>query len=282
MKAIKVLGTGCANCRTTTRRVEEVAKELGVTITLDKVEAIQDIMSYGILGHARRLGRRQGRALGRRAEPREDRWLVHRERGTSSGRRAGCVRLRMRRPRMTCETGSCPMRLPPPFNRGGQMRITTALAAALTAAWVGALAPSAIAQEHQHSLTATAAPSADTRQFVQFPEPMRLHTITSMRDHLLALQEIDVALSKNEFDKAAAIAEQRLGMSSLELHGAAHIAPFMPQEMQDIGTQMHRAASRFAIEAQTASVSNDVRPVLAGLGTVMQQCVACHAAYRLH
>ncbi len=49
MKAIKVLGTGCANCRTTTQRVEEVAKELGVAITLEKVEAIQDIMSYGIL-----------------------------------------------------------------------------------------------------------------------------------------------------------------------------------------------------------------------------------------
>ena len=71
-------------------------------------------------------------------------------------------------------------------------------------------------------------------------------------------------------------------MSSLELHGAAHIAPFMPQGMQDIGTQMHRAASRFAVDAQTASVSNDVRPALAALGTVMQQCVACHAAYRLH
>jgi cytochrome c556 len=111
---------------------------------------------------------------------------------------------------------------------------------------------------------------------------MRIHTITSMRDHLLALQEIDVALSQNAFDKAAAIAEQRLGMSSLELHGAAHIAPFMPQGMQDIGTAMHRAASRFAVEAQTASVGNDVRPALAALGTVMQQCVACHATYRLH
>jgi hypothetical protein len=122
----------------------------------------------------------------------------------------------------------------------------------------------------------------DARQLVKFPEPMRLHTISSMRDHLLALQEIDVALSKNEYDKAASIAESRLGMSSLELHGAAHIAPFMPQGMQDIGTQMHRAASRFALDAQTASVGNDVRPALAALGVVMQQCVACHAAYRLH
>ena len=103
-----------------------------------------------------------------------------------------------------------------------------------------------------------------------------------MRDHLLALQEIDVALSQSAFDKAVTIAEQRFNMSSLERHGAAHIAPFMPQGMQDIGTQMHRAASRFAIDAQTASVGNDARPALAALGTVMQQCVACHAAYRLH
>jgi hypothetical protein len=153
---------------------------------------------------------------------------------------------------------------------------------ALIVAWASALALSATAQDHQHSMSGTAAVQADSRQLVTFPEPMRLHTITSMRDHLLALQEIDVALSQNAFDKAATIAEQRLGMSSLELHGAAHIAPFMPQSMQEIGTKMHRAASRFAVEAQTASVGNDVRPALAALGTVMQQCVACHAAYRLH
>ena len=131
-------------------------------------------------------------------------------------------------------------------------------------------------------MTEPAAPQADARQLVTFPEPMRIHTITSMRDHLLALQEINVALSRNGFDQAASIAEQRLGMSSLELHGAAHIAPFMPQGMQDLGTQMHRAASRFAVEAQNAGVSNDVRPALAALGAVMQRCVACHAAYRLH
>jgi len=140
----------------------------------------------------------------------------------------------------------------------------------------------AAAQDHQHKMNETAAVEADARQLVKFPEPMRLHTITSMRDHLFALQEIDVALSRNEFDKAASIAEQRLGMSSLERHGASHIAPFMPERMQAIGTQMHRASSRFAVEAQNASVSGDVRPPLAALGVVMQQCVACHAAYRLH
>jgi cytochrome c556 len=166
-------------------------------------------------------------------------------------------------------------------HEGGGMRFTTVLLMALIGlgVWFG---PHAGAQNHQHDMTAPVTNQGDARQLVQFPEPMRLHTITSMRDHLQSLQEIDVALSKNDFDKASHIAEQRLGMSSLELHGAAHIAPYMPQAMQDIGTEMHRSASRFAVEAQNASVSNDVRPALAALGTVMQQCVACHAAYRLH
>ena len=159
------------------------------------------------------------------------------------------------------------------------MRLTSNLIAlALLAA---GCAPLPGGPSHDHGAAAASA-QGDPRQLVAFPEPMRLHTVASMRDHLLALQEINIALSKNEFDVAARTAEQRLGMSSLEAHGAAHLAPHMPKPMQDIGTGMHRAASRFAVEAQNASVSNDVRPALAALGGVMQQCVACHATYRLH
>ena len=49
MKNIKVLGTGCANCKTTVRLIDEIAKENGVEIQLEKVEDIRDIMAYGIL-----------------------------------------------------------------------------------------------------------------------------------------------------------------------------------------------------------------------------------------
>jgi small redox-active disulfide protein 2 len=49
MKNIKVLGTGCANCKATIKLVEEIAHEKGVEIQLSKVEEIQDIMSYGIM-----------------------------------------------------------------------------------------------------------------------------------------------------------------------------------------------------------------------------------------
>ena len=124
-------------------------------------------------------------------------------------------------------------------------------------------------------------PATDARQLVSFPEPMRVHTLANMRDHLQTLQEIQAALAKDDFDAAAALAEKRLGMTSLALHDAAHLAPFMPQPMQEMGTAMHRAASRFAVAAQDAGATHDTRAVMASLAEVTRQCVACHAAYRL-
>ena len=49
MKNIKVLGTGCANCKTVAKLIAAVAEEKGVAIELEKVEEIREIMSFGIL-----------------------------------------------------------------------------------------------------------------------------------------------------------------------------------------------------------------------------------------
>ncbi|MFA6314437.1 MAG: thioredoxin family protein [Sterolibacterium sp.] len=49
MLNIKVLGAGCANCRSTLKLIEEAARAKGVTIQLDKVEEIKDIMGYGVM-----------------------------------------------------------------------------------------------------------------------------------------------------------------------------------------------------------------------------------------
>ena len=56
----------------------------------------------------------------------------------------------------------------------------------------------------------------------------------------------------------------------------------MPEAMRAIGWEMHRSASRFAIEAQNAGVTGDLRPALAALAKVTAQCAACHAGYRVH
>jgi small redox-active disulfide protein 2 len=46
---IKVLGTGCANCKNTIALIEQVAKDKGVAVTLDKVEGLREIMGYGVM-----------------------------------------------------------------------------------------------------------------------------------------------------------------------------------------------------------------------------------------
>lgn len=46
---IKVLGTGCANCKNTIALIDQVAQANGVTVTLEKVEDLRDIARYGVM-----------------------------------------------------------------------------------------------------------------------------------------------------------------------------------------------------------------------------------------
>jgi small redox-active disulfide protein 2 len=46
---IKVLGTGCANCKTTITLIEQIAQARGVPVTLSKVEELREIMGYGVM-----------------------------------------------------------------------------------------------------------------------------------------------------------------------------------------------------------------------------------------
>ncbi len=49
MKQVKVLGTGCANCRATVQRIESLAKAMDIAIELEKVERIEDIVGFGVM-----------------------------------------------------------------------------------------------------------------------------------------------------------------------------------------------------------------------------------------
>jgi len=118
----------------------------------------------------------------------------------------------------------------------------------------------------------------DTRTKVDLPDMMKTHMLGNMRDHLQALSDIQTALATGQLDKAADIAESRIGMSSLISHNAAHMAPFMPEGMQNIGTEMHHAASRFAMTAN----EGDLSKALQALSEVTAQCVACHMNYRVN
>jgi cytochrome c553 len=117
----------------------------------------------------------------------------------------------------------------------------------------------------------------DTRQLVELPEMMQKHMMGNMRDHLKTINEILIHLSNKEMDKAANIAEHRLGMSSLGTHGASHMGKFMPKGMREAGTNMHKAASHFALKAEEGELLSTYK----SLSDVTSACVACHSAYRI-
>ena len=148
--------------------------------------------------------------------------------------------------------------------------------ATVLAAGCGSMSPADHAGHMGHE-----AAVADGRQVVEFPEPYRTHTLANMRDHLAALQEVQQALADGAYDRAAQLSEKRLGMTSLVAHGAHDVAGFMPEGMRNIGSEMHRSASRFSVEAANAGATGDVKPALAALARLTRQCVACHASYRM-
>jgi len=49
MKDIKVLGSGCANCKTTLKLIEDAAKARGVEVKLEKVEDMAAVLGYGVM-----------------------------------------------------------------------------------------------------------------------------------------------------------------------------------------------------------------------------------------
>ena len=145
---------------------------------------------------------------------------------------------------------------------------------------VGALAAAFLAS----TIAIGSAADADERELVEMPAPMQEHMLGNMRDHLHALDDIMAALASDDVNTAVQVAEQRLGLSSLDDHGAAHMAPYMPEGMRAIGTELHKAASRFVNAATEAEMENTVeaqRKMFGALQGITKVCNACHDGYRI-
>ena len=49
MKSFKVLGSGCKNCLTTAKLIEDQAKALAVEVEIEKVTDMAAILGYGVM-----------------------------------------------------------------------------------------------------------------------------------------------------------------------------------------------------------------------------------------
>ncbi len=138
---------------------------------------------------------------------------------------------------------------------------------------------------------------ADTRTLLHFPPDMRAQMLHNMRDHVETLNSILGALASDDFDGAAKVTVERLGLDSPSAAACkpkpANVAPsskgsmdemmalYMPEPMRAIGLSMHTSASEFSVVASRAAKTHDAKAAVEALSRVTQNCVACHTAYRL-
>ena len=124
------------------------------------------------------------------------------------------------------------------------------------------------------------APPQDLRQRVDMPDLPRSLMRSDMQDHLVALNEIIGYLAQDNLDAAGETAEKRMGQSTMGKHAAIARGQgpgrFMPETMQQMGWNMHDAATEFARVAK----SGDRAKTFAALQQLTSSCVACHMSFR--
>lgn len=103
---------------------------------------------------------------------------------------------------------------------------------------------------------------------------MANHQKQNMRDHLVAVQEIVVALAKNDFagvEKAVGRIGFSEQMGQMCTHMGAGAQGFTEQALE-----FHHQADRIAEAAR----GRDAKRVAAELGATLQTCTACHAKWK--
>jgi hypothetical protein len=114
----------------------------------------------------------------------------------------------------------------------------------------------------------------DARIAVPLLPMMAHHQKQNMRDHLLAVQEIVLAASRDDFagvEKAVSRIGYSPRMGQMCTHMGAGARGFTEQALT-----FHRTADAIG----TAARRGDRTAVLTALGTTLQTCTGCHEAFR--
>ncbi|MCE9579085.1 MAG: cytochrome c [Deltaproteobacteria bacterium] len=115
---------------------------------------------------------------------------------------------------------------------------------------------------------------ADTRAAVPLTAMMAAHQKSQMRDHLRVIQEISVALAKDDYAAIAASAG-RIGWSTQQAAMCKHMGAGAPG-FAELGEAFHHTADTIVAAAK----ARDRAAVTTALGATLATCVGCHDAYR--
>jgi hypothetical protein len=114
----------------------------------------------------------------------------------------------------------------------------------------------------------------DTRVPVPLIPRMAHHQKQNMRDHLVAVQEIVTAMGTDDF-AAIERAAGRIGFSEQMGQMCTHMGAGAPG-FTDLALTFHHSADAIAAAAR----QGDRAAVTRALGTTLQTCTGCHAAFR--
>ena len=116
----------------------------------------------------------------------------------------------------------------------------------------------------------------DKRQAIYLDEESFAFVVKEMQLFVSGLQQAVTALSSGDMEAVSA-ALRPLGMQSMSA-APPTLMSTVPMEFRQLGMPIHMAFDKLADAAGQGASSEDI---LAGIGTAMNRCVACHAAYRI-
>ena len=118
--------------------------------------------------------------------------------------------------------------------------------------------------------------SSDGRLAIQLADGERNLVLGEMRAFLVSVQQIVAAANREEM-AAVAEAAAAVGAAAQQAVPGALMGK-LPMEFKKLGFDTHR---KFDLLAMDARDLGDPAHTLQQLGELMQNCVACHAAYRI-
>ncbi|HFB66335.1 MAG TPA: hypothetical protein ENJ60_12425 [Aeromonadales bacterium] len=118
--------------------------------------------------------------------------------------------------------------------------------------------------------------SPDNRISIKLSSSERNLLLKEMRSFLSSIQQITQSLVKDDFIKAAKAARASGRAAQKDVPGS--LMSKLPLGFKKLGFDTHSRFDQLALD--TADMV-DKQLVLTQLSTLMQNCVSCHAAYRL-
>ncbi len=124
-------------------------------------------------------------------------------------------------------------------------------------------------------LSGSAEKTDDGRIAIQLTPAERDLVLSEMRTFLDSVQQITQGVANNDFD-AAAKAAHTVGRAAQQGVPGTLIGK-LPLEFKKMGFDTHSQFSQLALDAEQLGDSGQT---LEQLGTLLQNCVACHATYK--